>query len=351
MSCPGMKKRWKYIDLLRACSMLLIILYHYEVDLEINNLVSLGEFGIRYTNIHMAQVGVALFFMVSGFGLMYSSYDEFSVKTFLKKRCLRIYLPFYAVSLLTYLSRKILISGAVFEDGIPAWHIIFTILGVDGYLKEYGIPTFSLGIGEWFLGCLILMYFCFPFLRAGFKKNTNVMMLLSTICYVVTVAFYHGSVPPYYFFFIKIYDFILGMFFAMVLKRQSRKSLIIMIPATLFLILCPYIIPLDRSYIVTIVCALIFLSAFELEGIKTTEIISGSFPVKILAKYSYEMFLIHHWGLIFMNKILRPSSVASAVICFILELGIICICGIILKRTLENLEKLLIKRFQKGIAG
>lgn len=85
MACPTVKKRWKYIDLLRACSILLVILYHYEVDLEITNLVFLDEIGIRYTNIHMAQVGVALFFMVSGFGLMHSCYNEFSIKTFLKR--------------------------------------------------------------------------------------------------------------------------------------------------------------------------------------------------------------------------------------------------------------------------
>lgn len=330
--------------------MILIILYHYEVDLESSHMVSLREAGIAYTNVHMAQVGVALFFMVSGFGLMYSNFDKFSVGKFWKKRLIRIYIPFYAVSLLTYLSRKILIKGAAFEDGIPAWHIIFTILGVDGYVKEYGVSTFSLGIGEWFLGCLILMYVCFPLLREGFRKNRNGMMLVSTACYMITAVFYHGSVPPYYFFFIKLYDFILGMYFALVLKKQERKSVILMLPAALMLIWCPCTIPVNRNYVVTIVCVLIFLTAFELEGGRLSDKISGSSFIRVISKYSYEMFLIHHWGLIYMNKILQPSTVFEAVVCFFLEFGVICAGGILLKKILEKCEKIIMNRFAKRIA-
>lgn len=80
------KRRWNCVDALRVLALFLIILYHYETNLGTSNLISLEDMGIRYenANFHMAKIGVELFFMISGFGLMCGNYEISSWKKFLK---------------------------------------------------------------------------------------------------------------------------------------------------------------------------------------------------------------------------------------------------------------------------
>ena len=329
------RKRWNCIDMLRAGSFLLIFLYHYMIETEAGGYFSFSGAGIlcENANIHMAKVGVTLFFMISGFGLMYSS-REFSLKTYAKKRFWRILIPFYAASLFMFLCKKLLIPGPVFDGTIPKWHIIFTVLGLDGYLKEYGVSTFSLGVGEWFVGCMILMYVCFPLLRLGMKKNRTVMMVAATVFYLIIAAVYQGSVPSHYFFLIKIFDFILGMYLAERLKHASVSNLAVLIPAVLFFVVFPVHIPLNRDYVNTIFCAILFLTIFCTENTAFGRRVSGCLPVRKISQYSYEMFLLHHWGIIVMNRILQPQSLAAAVFCLIPELTVCFAAGAVLHEIL-----------------
>lgn len=339
------QKRWKYIDALRVCSFILIILYHYIIELEAIGCFSFLKTGIVYenANIHMAKVGVTLFFMISGFGLMYSNRD-FSIKEYIKKRFVRIYIPFYVVSVLVFLCRKILVSEPVFAGTIPGWHIIFTLLGLDGYLKEYGIATFSLGVGEWFVGCMILMYGCFPLLRFAMKKNAHITLAVSTVFYLIVVWLYEGSVPSHYFFPIKLYDFILGMYLAQNLKKPFQKYRLGLVLAAAFFLFCPVRVPIDANYSNTIFCLILFLCAFHIEETKISEVVFGGIMVRRLSAYSYEVFLVHHWGIIMMNKILRPQSLGKAVMCFCAEFAAIFVVGGILHEMLEKIEKLAFRK-------
>lgn len=335
------KQRYYSIDALRVCALFLIILYHYETDITTSGLYNLAEAGIHYetANIHMAKVGVTLFFMVSGFGLMYSGLESFSVKEFAKKRILRIYIPFYVVSLLVYLCKRIMMGGAIFDAGIPAWHFIYTLLGLDGYLAEYGVATFALGVGEWFIGCMVGMYLCFPLLRWAMKKNANVTILVSSVCYLIIVAVYQGVVPAHYFFFVKIYDFILGMYFVVYLRSRKKVwsplRLVVMALAAASLLLLQATIPIKPEYTNSVFCALIFLCAFELEHVPLAHRIFASKPVKLVSKYSYEMFLIHHWGLIMMNRILKPQNPMMIFLCFVGEFLVIFCGGAALKEAID----------------
>lgn len=349
----GSKQRFHYIDVLRVMALFLIVLYHFETDIITSGLFDLQAAGIFYetANIHMAKVGVTLFFMVSGFGLMLSGLHSFSLKQFVKKRVVRIYIPFYVVSLLVYLAKRVMVGGKVFE-GIPAWHIVYTILGLDGYLAEYGIETFSLGVGEWFIGCMIGMYLCFPVLRWAMKKSANITIAVATISYLVIVAIYEGVVPPHYFFFIKIYDFILGMYFATRLQVKDLQKVqgnqgkgisrhkwlhVACVIAVVGLLLLPITIPVKPEYVHTVFCALVFLCAFWLEFVPFARCVFAGKPIAAISKYSYEMFLIHHWGLIMMNRVLKPQSVGMVFLCFVLEFMVILVGGMVLKESIDRI--------------
>ena len=43
---------------------------------------------------------------------------------------------------------------------IPRWRVIFSVLGLDGYLAPVTVTFYK--IGEWFLGVILILYLVFP---------------------------------------------------------------------------------------------------------------------------------------------------------------------------------------------
>lgn len=323
------RKRWDSVDVLRICSLLLIFLYHFMVEIEAGDWFYLSAVGISYENqnLHMAKVGVTLFFMISGFGLMHSNRQNFDGKTYWKKRFIRILIPYYVVFGLVFLGRKIMTSGSVWEESIPIWHFLFTLLGLDGYLKEFGVSTYHLGVGEWFIGCLILMYLVFPLLRKALLKKADLTIFLAAVIYLIYVFFYRGIVPSHYAFVIKLYEFFLGMYLAVRLEKTSEKQALIFGVLALVLLFLPWTLPLKSDYRNTIFCLLVFLFVFHMENTRVLKNICKNKMVGKLSQYSYEIFLVHHWVIILMNRILKPDSLISVCICLGIELIVVFVAG------------------------
>lgn len=51
------------------------------------------------------------------------------------------------------------------QNGNSSFHII----GVDGYMQQFTSTFYK--IGEWFLGCLLILYFLFPIFRYFVSPN------------------------------------------------------------------------------------------------------------------------------------------------------------------------------------
>ena len=94
-----MKNRIHFIDYLRNFAFVLIMLYHMLFQLSLDGICPTGLVEPFYAgeNIHIGTLGVSLFFMISGFCLMYESRQGFDCRTFYWKRFLRICIPFYVV--------------------------------------------------------------------------------------------------------------------------------------------------------------------------------------------------------------------------------------------------------------
>ena len=187
-------KRIRYFDLLRCVSFCFIIFYHMVIQLHLSEICSLESITSLFSNsnMHIATLGVAVFFMLSGASLVYTTKNDFDLKKYYKKRCLRILIPFY-LTYFVYLLAKIVVHHSlqgIFPEKIPTWRAFFTILGMDGWVSMHGIATFSLGIGEWFLGCLIVLYLVFPLLRSLMEKNAKLFFVCATCIYVLTAFFY-----------------------------------------------------------------------------------------------------------------------------------------------------------------
>ena len=92
------------------------------------------------------------------------------------------------------------------------WTFILTLIGMDGYLCPV-VPNYYF-LGEWFLGCIILLYILFPVLRLLLlKTNTYVAIAIIGVVYICTIEFYpFENYPIEYFVLARLLEFFLGMF-------------------------------------------------------------------------------------------------------------------------------------------
>ena len=160
------RERLYYLDFIRAISTIVIVLTHFNAIYLYNVSPVRPECAVItlwVSNIYIGAFGVSLFLIISGAALMYV-YGErkFDWKRFYKQRFLTIYPMFWIAYFGVFLYHTYKYGGIM--QGIPKKNIIFTILGMDGLMLNAGVRVFYL-IGEWFLGCIVLIYAVFPLIR------------------------------------------------------------------------------------------------------------------------------------------------------------------------------------------
>lgn len=174
-----MKKRYLYLDIARFWAVFLVILYHLDFHLTNHNITSYYSFTIQNSN----YTGVVLFILLSGLSLTLNlqKNDKVNWKTFYKKRILGV-LPLLWIAYILQYFRLFYLHGTTPIVG-EKWRIIFSILGLDGYLSQV-TTTFYLGIGEWFIGMIMFLYLFFPFLLYVLRKNALIFSLMIVVIYL-----------------------------------------------------------------------------------------------------------------------------------------------------------------------
>ncbi len=291
-------KKLSFIDVLRVMSFAVIIFYHFAIDLEVKGIYNFQKFGITFfnSNMNIVILSVSLFFIISGACLTLSVQKQKNVNwlSFYKKRITRILIPFYLAYIFDLFLEFMQYRVLPFPNDIPLWRVIFTFAGVDEYFTMLGTTTFSLGIGEWFLGCLIMMYLIFPLLYTCMKKNRYVTILAATIYYIVLILTYNYNVPQHMNFFSKIYEFILGMFLILELNKIKKWSLVITLPIIAVCFLGKPYIPVPQAFMNILLSGAVFCFAALCE-----DFISNRKHLlnilRVVSKYSFEVYLIHHF--------------------------------------------------------
>ena len=93
---------------------------------------------------------------------MYVYENELDVLKFWKKRFINIYPMFWIAYIFAMLFNFYRIGSI--DTSIGKWRYIFSILGIDGYIANWGVQTFFL-VGEWFLGYIIIIYIIIIYIR------------------------------------------------------------------------------------------------------------------------------------------------------------------------------------------
>lgn len=285
------KLRLNYLDFIRTLSMLSIIVFHFNITARAHN-VYIGDTPIifyDYLNGNLGHIGVSLFFIISGVGLSYTYGDQLNLKIYYKKRWLGIFPMFYLswiVGILYYFFRYQSLNPFCIER--EHWTFILTLLGMDGYMVDL-IPNYYI-LGEWFLGCIILMYLVFPVL-VWIKKKIGItkLFLIYIIIYILIVQLYCFSIQIDKFVFTRVIDIIFGMF---VVERIKKVKWYHIIPALLIILIWFKVyLNINQMYKITIFGMALFLILMYIGQML------GNYGKKIFgifSKYSYAAFLCHH---------------------------------------------------------
>jgi peptidoglycan/LPS O-acetylase OafA/YrhL len=278
-----------FLDFIRALSVLMIILYHFDLQLLSQAPTAHTIPGLVIFHQAIGDLGVTLFVMISGVGLMTSSSKAFSAADFYKKRLLGIY-PSFWIAYLAVGAVLFLIRGFWVGDD-QHWKFALTLTGFDGLLLYRGTNYYL--IGEWFIGFILLFYAMFPLLRRG-VLNRPILTWIAALIVVFTLHRYYGRLfdlnenrNP----LIRLPEFLFGLCFLRYVLPMGKKALVASIAAlVVFAFWYPPIHIQFYGILLGIVafCAL----AFSAELIELPPSITRF--ITWTAKYSFLAFLVHH---------------------------------------------------------
>lgn len=243
--------------------------------------------------LYLGDIGVSLFFILSGATLMLTYRD---VKTFYKKRVLNIYPMFWIAYVLAMIYD--FLEYKHISPGSPLL-LLPSIAGMDGYLCTLGIIGFDFyKVGEWFLGCIVLLYLVFPLLHLGMEKQPVLTAALCLVLYGLCV----GKVSSIS-FFLRIPE----MLFGMAVTRyhlEKKPGRLTAIGAGMLLLVWLF---RDRIQPLTFniaACMLLFgLLTWLSEWIR-----KGNGLLAAAANLTYPAFLVHHW---LIAKLVKGFDLAS----------------------------------------
>lgn len=337
----GKKKRLFYLEFIRAISMIMVVTYHFYVHFEQNSIRS----PMCFSDDRIGRIGVTMFFMISGASLMYNYGDKINFKEYAKKRFLGVYPMFWIAYLLvfiyTFLEAKQLIWN------LPLYKLIITAFAMDGYLNVY-TETFYL-IGEWFLGCIILIYILFPLLKMAVNKCPKTFLIISTIINFSIFMLYSGKRPINANLIVCTYSFLLGMYAIKYFKKFKLKQIIIALVLLVILLCIPTKDTNIKVLLANIIGYILFIVLQYIGQKLQNSTIQKVF--NIASKYSYAIFLVHHYVIIkieceFAN---RNLTIAETIVLYISCWLVISICSKILYEINKNVRNLFSKN-EKSIS-
>lgn len=300
------KERIFYLDFIRAFAVIAILLTHYNALFWFMEpkLLDKVVITLRVCNIYIGDFGVSLFFIISGSALMYVYEQKCELFKFYKKRLLSIYPMFWLTYIIAFLIQKMVYH--VDFSGIPRENFILTILGFDSYYSGI-MPTFYL-IGEWFLGCIILIYIVFPLLRWGANKHPGYFTAVIALVYLLAIFCYSTPLDKSVLIATRIPEFFFGMLYIKYFKKTNWKAALL---ALAVLVLNTVFAPTFSSNIqTTYVGIMAFLVLTYIA--KFIEFGWVKAICSFLSKYSYAIFLTHHFIIYRVAERVDFQSISTA---------------------------------------
>lgn len=287
---PKKRQRVFYFDLIRAFSCLCIMTVHFNASISgwTNGQFVYGNSLVPnyYLNrrVYLGGIGVSLFFMLSGATLMMSYRG--GLKRFYIRRFRSIYPMFWVAYIAVALIDFMLNRGFVQAD---IRLMPLTITGMDGYLATLGLAPYGFyKIGEWFLGCIVLLYLVYPAVHACLERAPAVTAAGSVVLAAV-LGMLCERVPDYACSGLEPWFKVPEMIFGMLFVRYS----------------------LEKK--APLLCIFLFALLTALLGLVKNGVVRRA--VIRFAALSYPIFLLHHWIIVRMVQGFRLDAMPRRDVC------------------------------------
>lgn len=306
-----MKKHLEIVDFLKGYAIFTIVLFH----------LMLGQAtGLLGTSINFGGAGVHVFVLCSGFGLYLSHIRKnLNYGTFMKKRLLRVHLPFVLVVI-----ASCLLPWVKFDLRAFLSNIFFYKMFSEKWNCAYGGQM-------WFVSMIVQMYLLFPLLaklldvrRSSWGGQITLLLcstLISLIWATIVALLGKSELRIWNSFCLQyLWEFFLGMLLALIYSHKGSISLpsksILLITALLGIAITGITGKIggwlklynDIPSLFGYGCLALFIYSIDLKWL-------NKFFVNT-CKFSYEWYLIHLlvFGIVFhfMPKGLVSSIIALA---------------------------------------
>lgn len=257
---------------------------------------------------------VALFLMLSGFGLAISTRNQvISFKYFCLKRIKRVMIPYWLVTMFIIILDYLFLDRTLKVDSL-----LMTILGINTRVELRHIDYV-----RWFVTFVLLWYMLFYIFFIKYRSKYSSALLLIIAFFMLPLNYYFFHFGWYQFFSFPV-GCLLAIHYERLIRvyKNNKPSLIILSFLGIFYVLF-YKILMSYEIINSMVTELIpnVLLAYFSEWnslilslsslILIGQFIEMGFNSKFLfflGKYSYEIFLLHGVFLIKYNPVIRSKN-------------------------------------------
>lgn len=285
------RKRICYFDLIGLFSCFCVSLVHFNaavcgydggfIHIENSFLTNFLLNG----RVYVGSLGVSLFFMLSGARLMYTWRGT---KKFYIRRFQNIFPMFWLAYAVAFMADLLIYKGVGTDNPLK---LIFTALGLDGYLMSRGLLTTGFyKLGEWFLGAILALYLIFPLLHWGVEKKPVLTVVLALVLYVLRVKQDQEIT-----FYLRIPEMLFGMLF---IKYDGEKHAKKLFCASAVLLPIAYVLSVKDVIAPLTLCIALAMVIFCLFAVIPGASIKHKRVEQLLASGSnltYPIFLVHHW--------------------------------------------------------
>ena len=257
----------------------MVMLHHYSQYVLSNGLSSSMIYKLFSTQ--GGFLGVAIFFFLSGFGLMESEKKEhLGLLNFIKKRVLKVYTPVLLITFIWYFVSALVLP----ESPFPSYEIS---IGGGNSLK---ISNILLNFGDgvlWFIKVILVLYAIF-YLFTSVRERNRIIASIVLAIFILTTTFM-ASIFIASYAAISIPYFALGV--GVSLLRERPSQMILTSSGILLLVGAASLLLLEKSLFghsaINVVCIGIFILLFSITNIN----------IKIPAFFgaiSFDLYLVHN---------------------------------------------------------
>lgn len=348
-------ERNKSVEVFRGIALLSVLIYHIQclfggVILKYNVITNAINFG--------GEIGVTLFFIISGFAIynvLEKSGDKFNYFDYLKKRFKAVAPQYYfcLIFVLLFTGSAIYLSAKSILDLVT--HFTFTH---NFFVSTHG----SVNAVLWTMGTIMQFYIIAPVIYKLVKKHP-IMMSLVAMLSTVSIKFilfnifskYSLGFPAYFVYGRQLFDtidnFVFGMMLGIMLNRKNNLSMLknwlLFIFSIVLLLVMIYIGNKYGAYsngIVgytwhTILGIILVLMMYSFSGIFSTYKLSK--PILWVAKYEYGIYLWHFVlvGNLLNTPIIKVIRSKSNFLCLIILTATCLFVGFYSTKLCKNLKK------------